>query len=187
MTRLGQVFQTHQSRLLRMIERRIDPSLASRCDADDILNDAFVRAMEKWTQYDPTTMSTYAWIYRITLDCLIEAWRSANAACRSIQLEEPWPERSSVQLGLGLVDSLTSPSEALDRKERHELVARAVQQLKPTDREILAMRHFDGLSYGEAGAILNISEHAATVRYARALLRLKQVWRQIESCPESVS
>ena len=41
------------------------------------------------------------------------------------------------------------------------------------------MRHYDGLSFGEAGAVLGVSENAATVRYVRALRRLKDVWRKL--------
>ncbi len=42
---------------------------------------------------------------------------SAHADGRSLEREVPWPERSSVVLGLGLFGSATSPSEALVRKE----------------------------------------------------------------------
>ena len=54
-----------------------------------------------------------------------------------------------------------------------------MHQLKPDDREILAMRHFDELSHPEA-AILGITPDAAMQRYARALRRLKRLWNQIE-------
>jgi RNA polymerase sigma-70 factor (ECF subfamily) len=178
--RLAQVFEQYRPRLLAMVRRRLDPALAARVDPEDIVGEAFLRAQARWSTHDVAGLPTYAWLYRNALDCLIEAWRSANAAGRSIQREVRWPESSSVQLGMGLVGSATTPSTALQRKELRERIHWAIGQLKDDDREILAMRHFDELSYKEVGAILNVSEHAATVRYARALARLKQLWQRIE-------
>lgn len=44
-----------------------------------------------------------------------------------------------------------------------------------TDREVLAMRHFEQLSNAEAAQVLGIQERAAAKRYLRALERLKQI------------
>jgi len=176
---LVSVFEMHRPRLMAMVQRRIAPALGRRVDPEDILDEAFLRARTRWSNRDPA-MSDYAWLYRITLDYLIDAWRAANTAGRSLRKEVPWPEHSSAQLGMGLIGSVTSPSEALARKELQERLAWAVEQLKPDDREILGMRHFDDLSYHEAAAIQGISQDAAMQRYARALRRLKRLWNEIE-------
>jgi RNA polymerase sigma-70 factor (ECF subfamily) len=177
---LAKVFEEHRARLTEMIRRRIDPTLAARVDPEDILAEAFLRARDRWSSHDPAVLSTYAWLYRIVLDAFIAAWRSANTAGRAVWREVAWPERSSIQLGLGLIGSATSPSEALIKKEQRERILWAVGQLKPDDREILAMHHFDELSYREVAAILDITEEAAAQRYARAILRLKRLWEKIE-------
>jgi RNA polymerase sigma-70 factor, ECF subfamily len=182
---LAKVFDEHRDRLTEMVRRRIGPALASRVDPEDVLSEAFLRARDRWSSHDPAKISTYAWLYRIVLDAIVAAWRNANAAGRAIRREEAWPERSSIQLGMGLVGSATSPSEALIKKEQRERIVWAVQQLKPEDREVLAMHHFDELAYREVGAILEISEEAAAQRYARALLRLKRLWVKIEPHEES--
>jgi RNA polymerase sigma-70 factor (ECF subfamily) len=182
---LAEVFGEHRPRLLAMLRRRIDPALAARVAPEDIVGEAFFRARARWSTHDPASVSTYKWLSGIVRDCLIEAWRSANAAGRSIKREVPWPQRSSIQLGLGLAGSLTTPSKALERKELAERVHRALGRLKAEDRAILVMRHFDGLSHKEAAAILNISEQAATVRHARALYRLKELWNETGPSDES--
>jgi RNA polymerase sigma-70 factor (ECF subfamily) len=176
---LARVFKAHEPRLLAMVQRRIAPALAPRMDPEDILGEAFLRARLRWSKRDQA-MSPYAWLYRITLDCLIDAWRAANADGRSLRNEVPWPQESSAELGMGLVAPFTSPSAALARDELRERIAWAVQQLKPVDREILGMRHFDELSYQEAAAVLGIKGDAAMQRYARALRRLKRLWNEIE-------
>jgi len=182
---LAKVFEEHRARLTEMIRRRMGTALASRLDPEDILGEAFLRARDRWSSHNPALISTYSWLYRITLDALVATWRNANTAGRAIQREVSWPERSSVQLGLGLVGSTTSPSEALIKKEQRERIAWAVQQLKNEDREILAMHHFDELSYREVATILDITEDAAAQRYGRALLRLKRLWEKIEPRQDS--
>jgi RNA polymerase sigma-70 factor (ECF subfamily) len=177
---LAKLFEGHRARLLAMVRQRIDPALAPRVDPDDVLGEAFLRATARWSSFDPAAMSGYAWLYRIVLDCLIETWRNAHTAGRSIQREVAWPERSSAQLGLGLVGSASSPSEAFARAELRERIVWAVGQLKSDDREILAMRHFDELTHAEAAAILGIAPDAAMQRYTRALRRLRRLWDQIE-------
>ena len=47
--------------------------------------------------------------------------------------------------------------------------------MNEVDREILALRHFEALSNGEVAKLLDLTEQAASVRYVRALGRLKQI------------
>ena len=174
---IGKLFEEHRPRLLAMVERRIDPVLGVRIDPEDILNEAFLRACGRWADYrGNSSMTPYAWLYRLALDCLIEAWRRESRACRDLRRDMPWPEQSSIQLGVQLMASTTRPSEALAREELREQVHSVMNALSPRDQEILWMRHHDQLSFKEAGMILEISENAATVRYVRALRRLKDKW-----------
>jgi RNA polymerase sigma-70 factor (ECF subfamily) len=49
------------------------------------------------------------------------------------------------------------------------------------DREVLALRHFEELRNGEVAEVLGISEAAASVRYVRALSRLR---KDLEKIPD---
>ena len=177
---LGRLFEEQRPKLLAMVQRRLDPALAARLSAEDILSDAFLEARRKWPAFKAQpALTPYAWLYRIVRDCLIEAWRRQSRACRSPDRELPWPERSSLQLVLGLVGSGSSPSEHLARAELRQQVAETLKLLKDKDREILWMRHHDDLSFQEAAAVLGIAEGAARVRYVRALERLRVRWQQL--------
>jgi RNA polymerase sigma-70 factor (ECF subfamily) len=183
---LGQLFEEHRPKLLAMVERRLDPALRPRIDPEAILSDAFLLARRKWPQFEErSAASTYAWLYRIVLDCLIEAWRRQTRDVRDGRRDMPLPEASSLQLGLGLVNSGTSPSAALAREELRERVRKVMALLRDKDREILWMRHADDLSYKEIAAVLGIEENAAHQRYHRALGRLSDLWLQLH--PEAGS
>lgn len=184
---LGKLFADHQDRLLAMLRQRIDPALTPRIDPEDLLTETFLRARDRWPGYKlHPTASAYVWLYGLARDCLIEAWRRENRGRRDLGREVPYPERSSLQMGLGLVNPGTSPSEAFARAELRERICRALQQLPPADREVLWLRSFDGLGFKEVAEVLSQNEgkevaaNAATVRYVRALKRLKDLWQEME-------
>jgi RNA polymerase sigma-70 factor (ECF subfamily) len=174
-------FEALRSRLLAMLRRRIDPVLAPRLDAEDLLNEVYLIARRRWGRFPSTGLTPYAWFYRLALDTLFEAWRRENRAGRNPDREMPWPDRSSVQLGMGMLETDTSPSACLARDELRDLVRRAIDSLKPEDREILGMRHFDEISFREAAMILGITENTAMQRYVRALRRFKYAWLKINT------
>ena len=120
-------------------------------------------------------MTPYPWLYRLAMDTLIEVWRRQNCDGRDPRREIPWPDRSSDQQVLKLIDSATTPSEAFAREELRQRVQEVLSQLKPIDREVLWMRHFDQLSFADLAMLLHISENTAIKRYARALRRLKDL------------
>jgi RNA polymerase sigma-70 factor, ECF subfamily len=177
---LGKLFEEHRPRLLAMLKRRIDPALAVRLDPEELLNEAVFLAQSKWAWFkEQQSLTPYAWLYGTARDCLIEAWRRHSRGVRDLRRDLPWPEESSIQLLHGLVNTGTSPSAALARAELRQDVRNVLSMLKDKDREILGMRHFDELSFAEAAEVLGISENAATVRYVRALRRLKDLWQQL--------
>jgi RNA polymerase sigma-70 factor (ECF subfamily) len=179
---LGKHLEEHRPRLLAMIERRLSPALAARIDAEDVLSQVFLDAQRKWAAFKERTaeqgadISPYAWLYGITRDRICDTWEFETRGLRNVQLEARWPERSSVQLVMGLVASETSPSGRLAGEELRQQMLQLLSMLKEKDREVLWMRHHDDLSFLEIAAVLSITDNAARVRYVRALDRLKTLW-----------
>lgn len=180
LTALGRVFEEHRPKLRAMLSRRIDPALHARVDPDDVLNDAFIDARRKWKRFQAEKrMTSYAWLYRIALDRLIEVWRRETRDKRDPHREMAWPERSTIQLGLRLVHSGTSPSDAVARAELKSQIQEAMRMLNQKDQQILWMRHLDQLTNKEAASVLEIEPDNAALRYARALRRLRKVWSEL--------
>jgi RNA polymerase sigma-70 factor, ECF subfamily len=170
-------FEQHKHKLGAMLTHRIDPALAPRIGAEDLLSETFILARRRWREFAASEMTSYAWLYRLALDCLIEAQRRATAGRRNYRKEVPWPQQASVVLGERLADSTTTPGTAAARAELRRMVCEALDQLDISNREVLWMRHFDDMKYREIGQVLNISTEAATKRYVRALERLRAIWR----------
>jgi RNA polymerase sigma-70 factor (ECF subfamily) len=172
---LTEMFEEHRSRLLIMLQSRIDPAMGARLSAEDILNETFFLARRRWHRFASSGMTSYPWLYRLAMDTLIEAWRRQKCLGRDPGRQIPWPDRSSAQQVLKLVDSATKPSEALAREELRRRVQQVLATLKPIDREVLWMRHYDQLSFADLAMLLKIQENTAIKRYVRALQRLKDL------------
>ena len=69
------------------------------------------------------------------------------------------------------------------RAEAIQQLEDAIDRMDPTDREVLALRHFEMLSNQETAAVLGITPDAASIRYVRAIRRLKDICA--DECPES--
>ena len=78
-----------------------------------------------------------------------------------------------MMLARQLVAAGSTPSQQLTRRELVHRVQEALSRLGELDREILLMRNFEGLSFGEIACLLEIENTAARKRYGRALLRLR--------------
>jgi RNA polymerase sigma-70 factor (ECF subfamily) len=180
MADLGALFEAHWPRLVAIVRRRLDSSLGVRLDAEEIVNTAFLDARRRWAAYkaDPK-VSPFVWLYRLANDRLIEEWRAATRQRRNLQRNVPWPDRPSIDLGLQLVAGDTSPSQAVLREELVERMRQALALLREPDREVILLRGYDNLSFFEIGELLGIRENAATVRYVRALRRLKDTWQHL--------
>ena len=88
--------------------------------------------------------------------------------------DHAWDDASSPG---ALVDELTGgergPGTRLADDEAAGRMRAALASMSPTDREVLALRHFEQLTNAEAAQVLNIHERAAGKRYLRALARMK--------------
>ena len=102
---------------------------------------------------------------------------AARDAGREIRLDHgSLPETHSAVLAAHLLGRLTSPSQAAIRGESEKLGSRrhSIGWTRST-ASVLALRHFEELSNGETAAVLGLDKSAASKRYARALIRIKNV------------
>jgi RNA polymerase sigma-70 factor (ECF subfamily) len=174
---LEALFPECRPRLFAWLARRIPPALRQRLDPEDVLQEAFVRALRD--RHDrPTDISPRAWLYGVVRDCYLEHWERHTRGCRDHRRDEPWPDHSSLAHDLERAASLTTPSEAAARAEERRRVLEVVRSLGPEDRALLEWHWWEGFSHAETAAVLGVSEDAARQRYCRAFRRFAALWRQ---------
>jgi RNA polymerase sigma-70 factor (ECF subfamily) len=182
----GALLTAHQERLTRMVAFRMDVRLRGRIDALDIVQDAFVAASVHRDAYfrDPS-VPLFLWLRGVVNNKLLELHRHhLGTRMRDIGRELPLdaprrPFDTTGALCAHLTGHLTSPSAAAVRVEIKIRLTEALASMEPTDREVLALRHFEQLTNAEAADVLGIQERAAAKRYLRALERLKRILAEI--------
>ncbi len=192
---LAELFEQARDRLRKIASFRLDPRLASRVDVEDILQEAYLNAEQRLSHVmREATGGIFVWLRLILNQTLADVHRRHLGA----QARDASRDRSSSQvIGAGLSSNmgdsnafsfssmllghLTSPSQALLRKELTEQLDTAIQSMNELDREILILRHFEELTNLETARLLGISEQGASVRYVRALVRLQHI---LEAIPE---
>ncbi len=170
----------HREALRRMIELRLDPALARRVDASDVVQDVLLEASRRLHDYlrDPA-MPFHLWLRHLARDHMIDAHRRHRLAQRrSLDREQPavpaaLAEHSSAELAAQFLDREATPATAAIRHELQRRLAAAVASLGEDDRDLILMRHFEQLANQEVAALLGLSEAAASMRYLRALRRLR--------------
>jgi RNA polymerase sigma-70 factor (ECF subfamily) len=170
----------HREPLRRMIALRLDPALARRLDASDVVQDVLLEASRRLHDYlrDPA-MPFPLWLRHIAKDHVIDAHRRhRKAQRRSLDREQPMTgpsAPSSVQIMAQLFDQeLTPASAAIQEEMRHRLEA-AIASLEDHDRELIFMKLYENLSNQEVAAILGLSHAATSMRYLRAVRRLRAI------------
>ena len=164
-----------------MVRLRIDRRLQGRIDAADVVQEAFLEASRRLSEYDQESMPFFLWLRLITGQRLMALHRrhlgaEMRDAGREVSLYQGMlPETTSAGLAAQLMGHQTKPSEAAMRTERRIRVEEALNRMDPIDREVLALRHFEQLSATETSDVLGIKEAAARKRYIRALARLKDI------------
>jgi RNA polymerase sigma-70 factor (ECF subfamily) len=178
----GALLTTHQQRLARMVAFRMDPRLRGRVDAADVVQDAFAEASAHRADYFRAAAAPlFLWLRGVVGNKLLEVHRHhlgtrMRDAKRELPLDVPRrPDDTSAALCAHLTAGLTRPSVAAVRGEVRTRLAEALDGMDPTDREVLALRHFEQLGNAEAAQVLGIQERAAAKRYLRALGRLREI------------
>jgi RNA polymerase sigma-70 factor (ECF subfamily) len=183
---LSVVLESLEPRLLRMVELRLEQALRRRLEPRDIVQEALLEAARRFDEWraDPR-IPFHSWLRLICAQALTNAQRKhLGTQKREAAREQPLLDRPSVSAANAadfFVASQTSPSQAATRSEARALVLNALLELEEMDREILALRHFEGLSNDEAAVELGIEPAAASKRFARALQRLRPALRALET------
>ena len=168
--------------LRKVIDLRLDPVLGRRVDASDIVQDVLIEANQRLTEYlKNPQMPFHLWLRHLAQDRIIDTHRRhRQAQRRSIDKEQPiqrpaWADQSSVQLVAQLVDTDRTPASAAIQQELQRRLNDALTQLGEDDRDIILMRHHEQLSNQDVAATLGLTEAAASMRYLRALRKLRSV------------
>ena len=121
--------------------------------AEDLVADAFVKAL---VSLDDSHPAFQFWLFRVLKHLWIDHLRR----------ERRKPEIAAT--------ASSSPEQLLLRDERRKLLWNLIQKLPQTDREVLTLHYFSGLSMAEIGQMFGKSPGAVKTKRCRLRQQLKQ-------------
>lgn len=157
---VARLVENHRD-FLAFLEKRV----GSRAEAEDILQEAFVKGMQRGDALRDDE-SAVAWFYRMLRNAVIDRHRRRAAAARGVEalareMSEEDPPREFVEAACGCVRTLS-------------------ETLKPEYADALTRVEVEGASVKEYAEQAGISANNAAVRVHRARAALKK--RVLESC-----
>src|SRR5271155_755569 len=155
----------HEQRVLAVAQRITN----NREDAEDVTQESLHKAFLHLGDFrERSRFST--WLTRIVMN---EAYMLLRRRRRVLEVLPEGPDDAPESVSPEFVDERPSPEESCWRRERKELLSKAVNRLRPTIRKAILLRDFEERSVEETAQILGTSVSAVKARlfYARRKLR----------------
>ncbi len=119
-------------------------------DALDLSQDAFVNAFRHIKRFD-TTKTFFPWFYSILKNLCMNHLNRLRRR-REDSIDEMAEEEGQVPIPIETAD----PEASVVRKDLEVKIGQALTRLRPKDREIIILQHFQDYSYQEIADLLGI-------------------------------
>lgn len=163
---LSSLYVRHRDRLRLLIRCRLGRGLRRRLESEDVLQSAFVRAVQRFSGEPLPERHFLGWIVRAIDNTLRDRARRLGAKKRSAAAAEA-----------GIDEDVLDPNAATpsaDARCTEDLAAlqSAMDRLSQRDRELILLTKIEGRTAAEAGAVLGLGAESAQRAVTRALVRL---------------
>lgn len=151
----GQQFDVYNKKIYDFLYFRVQ----HKQTAEDLTSTVFTKALQAIGQFDSKKAAFSTWLYQIAKHTLIDHFRVFKSAQN---IEDIWDLSSDVDIERDADTALLL-----------EKVQALMKKLPALQRDILAMRLWDGLSHAEIASILGITEGNSKVSFSRAVGKLR--------------
>ena len=163
----GELVRRYEGKIFRLAQHVTQ----NREDAEDVLQETFMKAYEHLNQFKGDS-KFYTWIVRIAVNQALMKLRRRRSD-KSVSLDE------SIDTGEDtVVREIASweedPEQRFSREELGEILDGAIESLDPLYRSVFVLRDIDELSTEETADALGLSVPAVKSRLLRARLQLRE-------------
>jgi RNA polymerase sigma-70 factor (ECF subfamily) len=185
---LGRLLALYTNYLRLLVTAQLDNRLQVRVSPSDIVQEAFFEAHRDFHQFrGQSTAEFVAWLRRILINNILRVVEQHVLAekrdvRREVSLEEMGRrlERSTVRLESFLAEATRSPSGCAVQRENEVLVADALAELPADYRDVIVLRHVEGLPFEEVAKRMGRSAGAVRMLWLRALKVLRETIQRRE-------
>jgi RNA polymerase sigma-70 factor (ECF subfamily) len=177
---LGRLLEVYRNYLTLLARAQIGRRLQGKVDASDLVQETFLAAHRDFGSCRAATeKELVGWFRKILAANLSDLVRRyLGAKRRDVRLERQLADEldeSARGLNLEAMARQSSPSAQATRREQAVLLADALETLPPDYREVIVLRHVEGLSFREVASRMDRSLHAVEKLWVRALARLRRI------------
>ncbi|WP_027714379.1 RNA polymerase sigma factor [Desulfuromonas sp. TF] len=162
------IMRRHNRRLYR-IARGI---LRNEAEAEDAVQEAYVRAYEKLDRFKGDGYFS-AWLAKITVNEALGRLRGAASAKNSLSLDDP-EQANEVNSMAELTFSGPNPEQSVARGEFRRLLESAIDDLPESYRLVFILRGLEEMTVAETADCLEVEPATVKTRYHRARKILQQ-------------
>jgi RNA polymerase sigma-70 factor (ECF subfamily) len=177
--RLGRLLALYRNYLRLLARIEIGGRLQAKVDASDLVQETMLEAHKNFPQFRGATEAEFtAWLRQIMAGVVCGLLRRYfGTQKRDIQLERNFrenPGNSSMLFEKGFVDLRSSPSQQASRREQAVLLADALENLPKDYREVLVLRHMEGLTFPDIANRMERTQDSVEKLWVRGLARLRK-------------
>lgn len=151
------------------------PFANSREDAEDLVQDTFVKIWHNLGSYDPSRGELKSWISTVARNQRVDRFRRDSNQRHTQSLDEGWDHSDTLSLSDRLPDLNPSPADSAATRQVIEMVTRAVEQVAPEMREVIKLRFIFEMDNQEIAHRLRIPEGTVKSRTSRGRAQLMQL------------
>ncbi len=153
----------------RMLFRLAYRMTGNEADADDIVQEAFLRGFQKLETFEARA-NFGTWIYRIAVHCALDRLERRRRELARQVSEENDPEKDAVQVA----DSAAGPERLVLSAEIGTLGEQAMQALTTVERTAFVLRHMEERNTEEIAAALDVAPNTAKQTVYRAVQKMRK-------------
>lgn len=177
---LNALFRKYSPRVLQIVRLRLSPSLRGKLESQDIVQDAFTRAVKGFESFEIRHEGAFLhWMGELVRNSINDRYDQFRAQKRDARLESPIepPERTDSSVSGSLPGNDPTPSRVLENREDIIRLSDAMDRLEPDARDVIIFRDLEEQSFAEIGELTGRSEDAARMFYVRAKSKLAGLFK----------
>ena len=144
------------------IARYIFVRIGDRAEAEDLAGEVFLKALQSLGSYKERGIPMRAWLFKIAHNLVVDYLRQAA-------------KRKTVPIDAVEVVAISDPQATAEINMERTRLAKALAQLTPSQRQVIELRFFGGLTSEEVGRILNKRGGAVREMQRVAIRQLRQL------------
>ncbi len=181
---LSQLLSMYGNYLQILARTQVNAVLQLRIAPSDLVQETLLEACQNFGGFEgQSERELLSWLRKILVRTVTDQARRHQAQKRDVRRQRSLHdllERSSLSVERALAADITSPSQRASNREQAVILADALARLPDDYREVIILRHLQGLKFEDVAGRMGRSSGAVRMMWPRALEQLR---RELEAKP----